>query len=157
TNLGTADLNGKGQAVLTAAFRTAGGHSITAVFNGTPAFAASRSPALRVTVSPAATTTTLTASANPVAVGQTLVLTVTVNPAFTPAGAPTGALALKDGNNTTGSATLDASGRAVFRFIAGRSVRNRGLPRGRHRLTVSYPGGGAFADSVSAALDLTVA
>jgi streptogramin lyase len=161
TNLGTASLNGGGQAVFTTVFRTAGSHSLTAVFNGTPAFAPSQSPALQVTVSPAATTTTLTASANPIAVGQTLVLTVKVTPAFTGAGAPTGTVILKDGSNTIGFAALDSSGRAVFTFIAGRSLRPRGghasvLPRGTHHLTVSYTGDGNFAASVSAPLDLTV-
>jgi hypothetical protein len=46
----------------------------------------------------------------------------------------------------------------VFTFIAGRSPRN-GTPtlaRGKHHLTVSYLGDGAFAPSLSAALDLTV-
>jgi streptogramin lyase len=152
TFLGTADLNRAGQAVIAGVFHFAIPHNLIAVFNGSPAFAASQSPVLRVTVSQAATTSTLTASANPVAVGHTLVLTVKVQPAFTGAGAPTGAIILKDGNNTIGSATVDASGGAVFRFIAGRS-----LPRGKHHLTVSYLGDGVFAASVSAALDLTVA
>jgi streptogramin lyase len=161
TFLGTADLNRAGQAVFTTAFKYSF-NNLTAAYNGSPAFAASQSPALQVTVSPAATTTILTASANPVAVGQTLVLTVTVTPAFTGAGAPSGTVILKDGNTTIGTATLinatfDHSGRAVFRFIAGRSLRNGGLPRGTHHLTVSYLGDGAFAASVSAALDLTVA
>jgi streptogramin lyase len=156
TLLGTADLNTAGQAVLPTVFHYAIPHNLSAVYNGSPAFATSQSPALRVTVSPDPTTTTLTASATHVAVGQTLALTVKVNPAFTGAGAPTGTVILKDGNTTIGTATLDASGRAVFRFIAGRSLRNGGLPRGTHHLTVSYLGDGAFAASVSAALDLTV-
>jgi hypothetical protein len=131
------------------------------VYSGSPAFAASTSPALPVTVSPAATTTTLTASSTTVASGKTLVLTVTVTPPFTGAGAPSGTVLLQDGTTTIGSATLinatfDPSGRAVFRLIAGRSLQNGGLPRGKHHLTVSYLGDGAFAASVSAALDLTV-
>jgi virginiamycin B lyase len=156
--LGTANVNGAGQAVFTTAFQYAIPHDLTAVYNGSPAFATSQSPVLRVTVSQAATTTTLTASANPVAVGKTLVLTVKVTPAFTGAGAPMGTVILKDGTNTIGVATLDAYGQAVFTFIAGRSVRNSfpELPRGKHHLTVSYLGDGAFAPSVSAALDLTV-
>jgi len=47
-----------------------------------------------------AATTTLTGSANPAPVGQPLVLTVTVTPAFTGAGAPTGIVMLRDGSNT---------------------------------------------------------
>jgi streptogramin lyase len=156
TFLGTADLNGAGQALFATAFKYTF-NNLTAVYNGSPAFAASQSPVLQVAVSPVATTTTLTASATTVAVGQTLVLKVTVTPAFTGAGAPTGTVILKDGNTTIGSTTLidatfDPSGRAVFRLIAGRK-----LSRGTHHLAVSYLGDGANAASVSAALDLTVA
>jgi hypothetical protein len=157
--LGTTSLDASGQAVLATAFSPSGTHALTAVFNGTAVFAPSLSLALPVTVSQAATTTTLTASANPVAVGQTLVLTVQVKPAFSGAGTPTGTVLLKDGSNTIGFATLDASGQAVFRFVAGRSLRKGGataLPRGTHHLTVSYQGDGNFAPSISAALDLTV-
>jgi hypothetical protein len=161
TTLGTASLDTGGHAVLATAFRTAGSHSLTAVFNGAADFAPSRSPALQETVSQAATTTTLTASANPAPVGKTLVLTVSVTPAFTGAGGPTGTVILRDGNNTIGFATLDSSGRAVFTFIPGQVVRNGRsrftvLPRGIHHLTVSYTGDGNFAASVSAPLGLTV-
>jgi streptogramin lyase len=162
TFLATGDLDASGQAVFATLFKYAIPQSLTAVYNGSPAFAASQSPALQVNVSPVATTTTLTASANFVAVGQTVVLKVKVTPAFTGAGAPQGTVILKDGNTTIGSAmlidpTFDPSGRAVFRFVAGRSLQNGGLPRGKHHLTVSYLGDGANAASVSAAIDLTVA
>jgi len=161
TALGSASLGADGRTVLATAFRTAGSHSLTAVFNGTADFAPSRSTALSETVSQAATTTTLAASANPAPVGQPLVLTATVSPAFSGAGAPTGTVILRDGINTIGFAALDASGRAIFTFIPGQVIR-RGrsrftvLPRGMHHLTVSYTGDGNFAASVSAALDLTV-
>src|SRR5262249_6677794 len=143
TALGAASLDAGGHAVLAAVFRTAGSHTLTGVYSGTADFAPSRSPALREAVSQAATTTTLTASANPVPVGQQLVLTVTVTPAFTGAGAPTGTVILRDGSNTLAFATLDSSGRAVFTFIAGQTIRNGRsrttvLGRGTHHLTVSY-------------------
>jgi hypothetical protein len=161
TALGTASLDAGGRAVLTTALGTAGSHTLNAVFNGTADFAPSRSAALHETVSQAATTTTLTASANPAPVGQPLVLTVTVTPAFTGAGAPTGTVILRDGSNTIGFATLDSSGRATFTFIPGQVIRTGRsrftvLPRGIHHLTVSFVGDGNFAPSVSAALDLTV-
>jgi hypothetical protein len=161
TALGTASLDAGGHAVLATVFRTAGSHTLNAVFNGTAAFAASRSAALQETVSQATTTTTLTASANPAPVGQPLVLTVTVSPAFTGAGAPTGTIILRDGSNTLSFATLDSSGQAALTFIPGKVIRNGRfrftvLPRGIHHLTVSYTGDGNFAPSVSAPLDLTV-
>jgi hypothetical protein len=161
TALGNATLNTAGQATFATSFHTAGNHTLTAVFDGTAAFAPSLSPALHVTVSQAATTTTLTASANPAPVGQPLVLTATVTPAFAGAGAPTGTVILRDGGNTLSFATLDSTGRATFTFIPGQTFgkgRNRFtvLPRGTHRLTVSYTGDGNFAPSVSAEFDLIV-
>jgi hypothetical protein len=161
TALGTANVNASGQAVLATVFHTAGSHSLIAQFNGTAASAASGSAALPVTVSRAATTTTFTASANPVRVGQKLTLRVAVTGAFTGAGAPTGTVILRDGSNTIASAHLDATGHAVLTLIPGSTVRTtKGtftvLPRGKHILTVSYLGDGNFAASVSAALDLTV-
>src|SRR5262249_30664869 len=159
--LGTVPLDASGHAVLATTFRTAGANDLDALFNGTAAFAPSRSATLKEAVSPASTTTTLTASANPAPVGQTLVLTVTVTPASTVAGAPTGTIILRDGSNTIAVATLDSSGRAVFTFIPGQ-VTGKGrtrftvLPRGIHHLTASFTGDGNFAASVSAALDLTV-
>jgi streptogramin lyase len=161
TAVGSASLDAGGQAVLATAFRTAGSHTLNAVFDGTAAFAPSQSPALQVTVSSAATTTTLTASANPAPVGKTLTLTVTVTPAFTGAGAPTGLIILRDGSNTLAFAQLDSSGRAVFTFIPGQTFgtkrsRSTVLGRGVHHLTATFEGDGNFASSVSAALDLTV-
>jgi virginiamycin B lyase len=159
--LGTASLDAGGQAVLATAFSPSGSHNLTAVFNGSAAFAPSQSPTLRETVSQANTTTTLIASANPAPVGKTLVLTVTVTPSVTGAGVPRGEVFLRDGNNTIGFATLDSSGRAVFTFIPGEVIR-RGrsrftvLPAGTHHLTASWTGDSNFAASVSTALNLTV-
>ena len=149
--------------MLATSFQLSGPHNLVAVFNGTAAFAPSQSPEFRLNVSPAntTTTTTLTASANPAPVGHQLVLTVTVTPAFTGDGAPTGVVILRDGSNTIGFAALDATGRAVFTFIPGQVIRSGRsrfsvLPRGIHHLTVSFTGDGNFAASVSAPLALTV-
>jgi virginiamycin B lyase len=161
TALGTVSLDAGGQAVLASVFHTAGSHGLTAVFNGTADFAPSRAAVLGVKVSQAATTTHLTASSNPAPVGQALVLTVTVTPAFTGAGAPTGTVILRDGTSTIGFASLDSSGRATFSFIPGQTIRSGHsrftvLGRGTHHLTVSYTGDGNFAASISEPLDLTI-
>jgi virginiamycin B lyase len=159
--LGTVSLDANGRAVLAAALTASGSHTLTAVFNGTAAFAPSQSPALRETVKRTSTRTTLTASANAAAAGQMLVMTATVKPAFAGAGAPRGTVVLKDGNKTIASATLDSSGRAVFRYIpeqvsrGGRSGTTL-LRRQTLHLTVSFMGFGDFAASVSAPFDLTV-
>jgi streptogramin lyase len=159
--LGTASLDARGRAVLATALSPTGTHTLTAVFNGTASFAPSQSPTLRETVKRTNTTTTLAASANPVVVGQALMLTVKVQPAFAGAGAPRGKVVLKDGNNAIGSATLDSSGRAVFTFSPGQMTgrgrsRNVLLPHGTHHLTASFTGFGDFAASASATLELTV-
>jgi hypothetical protein len=161
TSIGTVGTNAGGQAVLATVFSTAGSHTLTAVFNGSADFAPSRSAALQESVAQDPTTTTLTASANPVSVGQTLVLTVTVDPAFPGSGAPTGTVILHDGTNTIAFATLNSSGQATFTFTVGQVIgtgrhRHTVLPRGTHLLTVSYTGDGNFAPSVSAPLELTV-
>ena len=161
TALGTVSVDASGRAVLATVFNTSASHSLTAVFNGTANFAPSRSAALNEAVSQAATTTTLTASANPAPVGKPLVLTVAVTPAFTGAGVPTGIVMLRDGSNTIAVGTLDANGRVTFTFVPGQVVgtgRHRFtiLPKGVHHLSVSYAGDGNFAPSVSAPLALTV-
>jgi len=161
TALGTVSLDASGRAVLSTAFGTAGSHTLTAVFNGTADFAPSRSAALNEAVSQAATTAALTASANPAPVGQPLVLTVTVTPAFTGAGAPTGTVILREGSNTIAVGTLDANGRVTFTLVPGQVVgtgrhRSTILPKGVHHLSVSYSGDGNFAASNSVPLDLTV-
>jgi streptogramin lyase len=161
TAIGTASSDGSGHAVLATVLHTGGSHSLTAVFNGSANFAPSRSAALQESVAQDPTTTTLVASANPAPVGKTLTLTVTVTPAFAGAGAATGLIILRDGTNTIGFATLNASGQAVFTFIPGQvigkgSSRFTVLPRGTHHLTASFVGDGNFAASASPTLSLTV-
>jgi streptogramin lyase len=159
--IGTANVDVSGHTVLATAFQTAGTHTLSAVFNGTAGFAPSGPATLKETVAQDPTTTTLIASTNPAPVGHTLLLTVTVTPAFTGAGAPTGVIELKDGNNVIAITTLDSSGRAVFTFIPGQTIRNGHtrstvLPPGIHHLTAQYEGDNNFAASTSVPLDLTV-
>jgi hypothetical protein len=161
TPIGTASADASGHAVLATVFHTAGNHTLTAVFEGTGAFAPSRSAVIQESVTQDATTTTLVASANPAPVGQTLTLTATVTPAFTGAGAPTGLVILRDSGTIIAYAVLNSSGQAVFTFIPGQvigtgSSQFNELPRGTHHLSVSYIGDGNFTASVSAPLDLTV-
>jgi streptogramin lyase len=159
--IGTANVDASGHAVLATVFHASGNHTLSAVFNGTAGFAPSGPATLKETVAQDPTTTTLIASANPAPVGHTLLLTVTVTPAFPGAGTPTGLIELKDGTNVIAIATLDSSGRAVFTFIPGQTIRNGHtrstvLPRGIHHLTAQYEGDGNFAVSTSVPLDLTV-
>src|SRR5262249_29475453 len=78
---GTVAVGTGGTAMLTTSFAATGGHTITAVYSGAPAFVAS-SQALTEQVNapttPRATTTTLSASANPARVKQAVTFTATV-------------------------------------------------------------------------------
>jgi hypothetical protein len=115
--LGTAAVGTGGAATFTTSFAATGGHAITAVYSGAPAFATS-SQALTEQVNAApthkATTTSLFASANPVRVGQAVTFTAIVHdPSGT--GTPTGTLTFFVGNTVVARVTLDANGQAHIR------------------------------------------
>jgi hypothetical protein len=112
-------------------------------------------------VSVAPTKTSLSVSANPVLFSQPLVLTATVSPAFSGAGAPTGTVIFSIDGSVVGFGQLDASGQATLTVSSTQTTRHRStgftpLLRGTHQLTVSYAGDGNFAASVSTPLTLTV-
>jgi hypothetical protein len=77
TILGIASLNSAGVATLTLSSLDAGSEQLTALYTGDPSFAGSAAT-LQQTVNQAATTTTLTSSANPAVVGTPVTLTATV-------------------------------------------------------------------------------
>jgi streptogramin lyase len=161
TVLGTANLSASGQAVLATEFPTAGTQGLTAVFDGTSAFAPSRSSIIKETVQQDVTTTTLTASANPAPVGKKLTLTVKVTPSFAGAGAPRGTVVISDNGVILAFGNLGPTGEAVFTFTPGQTIKTVNgrfttLPKGTHRLKVTYEGDGNFASSASATLVLTV-
>ena len=86
--LGTVNLNGSGQAAIATSAFAVGVHSITVTYPGDANFNASTSAVLLQTVNKAATTTVITTSANPSAVGSTVTLTATVVPTIPGAGVP---------------------------------------------------------------------
>ncbi|MFI1329710.1 Ig-like domain-containing protein [Streptomyces sp. NPDC020845] len=91
-----------------------GSHAITAIYSGDTNFLPSAgSDTQTVNAGPAATTTTLSSSANPSVFGQnvTFTATVTTNPPAT--GTPTGTVVFTIDGNPTGPVTL-VSGQATF-------------------------------------------
>ena len=80
TTLGSATLSG-GSATLAIATLSGGAHSITAVYSGDGNFVTSISPVFVQTISPAASTTTLTSAPNPSQYNQTVVLSAKVSAA----------------------------------------------------------------------------
>ena len=93
------------------------------------------------------TTTSLTASANPVGVGQPLVLIASVAPVTAGGAALTGTVAFMEGSTTLGTASIVGSS-ATFTTSS--------LAVGTHALTAVYSGSTSYATSVSAVLNEVV-
>jgi hypothetical protein len=142
--LGTFAVGPDGTVTFTTSFATAGGHAITASYNGDANFAAS-SQALTEQVSapatPQATTTALVVSVNPAVVGQAVTFTATVRgPAGS--GTPTGTVVFMDGNVILGRGAVGPGGTAMFTTSFATA--------GGHAITASYSGDANFAASSQA-------
>jgi hypothetical protein len=148
TVLGTATLNGTGQATYSAPSLAVGTYSVTAVYGGDSADLASTSTAVAVTITaaPLASTTTLTAAPTTATVNTAVVFTASVAPA-SGSNVPTGTVTFKDGTTTLGTATL-AAGKATYS--------NSALTAGAHSITAAYGGDALDAASTSAAVSVTI-
>ncbi len=139
SSLGSGSLNGSGVATLTLT-PAAGSYSITASYGGSTADGPSQSaPPVVVTVNDIATTTSLTASATSLTLGQALTLTATVTGASGPT--PAGTVTFFNGTVSLGSGTLNNSG------VATRTVTPA---TGSYSITASYGGSSSDASSQSA-------
>jgi hypothetical protein len=141
TLLASVNLNSSGVATFSTANLPVGVDSLTAVYSGNTAFAASTSiPVLEtITAAPTNTTTTLAASPNPAIAPQTVSLTAAVAPE--PTGSALGMVSFYSGATLLASVNLNSSGVATF------STAN--LPVGVDSLTAVYSGNTAFATSTS--------
>jgi hypothetical protein len=129
TLLGTATLS-NGLATLTTSpgLLPGGADSIVATYNGTAQFTASTSPGFLQTVNQAASTTTLTSSANPASLGQAITFTATVGGA---SAIPAGKVRFRDGTTSLGVVSLN-NGVAVYTTSA--------LSRKTHNVSATYEG-----------------
>lgn len=146
TLLATRPVSG-GRSSLSISTLSNGDHSITAVYSGDQTYAASTSPVVTQTVAApgtTASTTTLSSSSNPSAVGQPVTLVATVGGSGKP---PTGSVGFRDGDTTLSVRPL-SGGRA--------SLVTSSLGAGSHPLTAVYSGDPNFASSTSTALTQTV-
>lgn len=149
TSLGTGSVDTSGHATLNVPLLPGGSHSLSAQYNGDSTFAASTSPAVNVTVSPAPSTATIAASPNPSIHGAPVSIAATVAPGSGSSGAtPTGTVTFRDGFGSIGTATLDASGKAT--------LVTSGLSRGSHSLSIDYAGDGNYQPSSSPVISQTV-
>jgi hypothetical protein len=141
TPLGTVAV-AAGTATLSISTLAAGSHTITAVYGGDAAYAASTSAAATVTVSKANTAAALTSSANPSTNGQSVVFNVTLTPA-----AASGSVQFLDGTAALGTVAL-TNGAA--------SLSTSALSASSHSITVAYGGDSNCNAVTSAVLTQTV-
>ena len=141
TVIGTATLDGTGNATLNSTTLPVGANSIAAFFVGSTNFSASDSSAapVTVTITAAGSTTTVTAAPASAAYGSTVTVTSTV--ASATSGTPTGTVTIMDGGTAIGTATLSGN-TATFTTTA--------LSSGVHNLTSVYGGDTNFNGSTSA-------
>lgn len=145
TALGSAALNGAGQATVAVNGLLAGSHAITATYSGDANFPPSTSPPLTQTVGQNnGATVSLTSSADPSAAGQTVTFTATV---MASGGTPTGNVTFKDGATVLGTAALTGSSAALT---------TSSLSAGSHSITAVYSGDANFAAATSPALTQSV-
>lgn len=136
-------LSGTVAILSTNALATAGSHAITAAYSGDAANAPSSSPALTVTVTPAASSVSIAASASSITAGQSVTFTATVRGA-----APTGTVRFQDGGTALGTSTL-SGGVATWTTAA--------LGVGSHAIAAVYSGDANNAGSTSPVITETVA
>ena len=137
TTLGTAQLSGGTVSLATTALPV-GTDSITAVYIGDSNFASSTSTAVSEVVNKASSSTLLTSSVNPSAVGQSVTFTATVTGQY--GGTATGTVTFSNGSTSLGSASL--SGGSA-------SLATTALPVGTDSVTAVYVGDGNFTGSTS--------
>lgn len=131
TVLGTASIDGTGNATFSIASLTAGAHALTAIYGGDANDLTSSSLLLTQNVQQN-TTTTLTSSANPAVLGQTVTLTATVTPVGTSNVTPSGTVTFRNGAVILGKATLDSTGTGTLKTAT--------LGLATHSITVDYAG-----------------
>ena len=154
-------VNGLDVATLTLPSLGAGTHQVGAVYGGDASFATSMpaAPLALVVNAPVltSTTTTLTASPNPAAVGQAITLTADVSIALTPFLArlapvtPAGSVNFFIDGTVAGDVPIQFLGAGGSAQIVLPS-----LPAGTHRIVAMYAGDATFAASTSAPITETV-
>jgi Bacterial Ig-like domain (group 3) len=149
--LATQQLAPSGALTSSAAFASstlsAGGHNLSAVYDGSGAFAPSSASLTENIIGISSTTTTLSGSPNPSYLGKPVTFLVTVTSTLPGAASPTGAVTLTVGGTTVlGTQTLVPAGSNTSQ--ANFSVNN--LPLGGQPILASYNPTGNFLGSTAA-------
>jgi hypothetical protein len=139
TTLGSAALNGSGQASVSTSALNAGSHTIRACYPGDDDFEDSEG-SVNQQVNKAQTTTAVVSTANPSVFSQTVTFNATVSRVAPAVATPTGNVTFKNGTcaagTTLGTDALDGSGHASFSTSS--------LAVGTHPITACYLGTANF-------------
>lgn len=148
--LGSVAVNASGVATFTTSALAVGGHSIRATFNGPAPYTASSSTSLSHTVAKAATGVTLTSTANPANVGQSVRFIATVDVTAPGSGVATGTVQFQVDGKNFGSAVTLVNGVAT-------SAATTTLTAGNHTVKAVYAGSTSLNGSTSATFTQSVA
>lgn len=112
TTLGSAAVDGSGEAQFSTSALTVGGHTITAEFTGTGGYQDSSGTTSQTVKGE--TETSVVSSPNPSNINQSVTFTATVAAAGGASGTPTGSVAFKEGATTLATVSVNGSGEASF-------------------------------------------
>lgn len=125
-------------ATCNATYGAPGSHAISVQYAGDTSFLPSTG-SLTQTVDQAATTTSISSSANPSIFGAKVTFTAQVSPEQPGAGTPTGTVTFTDGSTTVATVPLGSNGTAAFT--------TSDLPAGPQTITATYSGDTNFLGS----------
>jgi uncharacterized repeat protein (TIGR03803 family) len=153
TAIGSGTVNTSGVASLTAGTNglAAGSYPVVATYSGDANYKSSASPATTVTLNKAATTTTVTASPNPVTPPAACTLTATVKrSASGAAGYATGSVTFSVSTTVIGTVGVNAAG------VAKLTAPTKGIAAGGYPVVATYNGDSSDVTSHSTAVTVTV-
>ena len=155
---GTFAVNSEGSAEDQPIQLTSGQHTLSATYSGDISYSAPGSAATdMVTVTPATTSSSLTANPNPVPTNQAVTVSVAISSqAFSTQG-PTGTVTFNDGGTSIGTATVTPASATSSAGASGTaSLTHTFTTAGSHSLTAVYGGDTNYATSTSSAVSLAV-
>ena len=158
TGAGTFTINSLGHAENQPIQLTGGTHNLSATYSGDISYnPVTTAVTDTVTVSQAATATSISPSATSVTSNQSITLSVAISTQSNSAVGPTGNVTFMDGTATIGTAPLTPAGATTTAGASATATLNTSFTtNGSHSLTAVYSGDVNYATSTSAAVTVTV-
>jgi hypothetical protein len=157
TVFGSLALNSLGYAENQNLQLSGGSHALGAIYSGDNSFNPSSSPTDPVTVTPLATTTTVTASASNIGPEQSVTLTATINVSAQSIGnPPSGVVNFLSGGTGASAPVVGTSNSTTHTVQATASVLTQ-LPLGMDSITAQYVSDGNYSSSTSTPITINVA